>query len=185
MLGTKLVRSSPLSSQAASLRRHFCPLGRLTTSKEAWRPLKWLDWQALRRRRDGTCNRPQNTFSLYRSVLSPVRLDTQRGLSVSRLRMKIDVWLGCSGRKDGSFRWCKPHSATTPAGSNQDREIAPTMGRPCTFDTEKRRWTSTQLAEAMGPNPPSLDAAFGSKARLFRAALDRYTIRRGAHSINC
>jgi AcrR family transcriptional regulator len=45
----------------------------------------------------------------------------------------------------------------------------------------KRRWTSTaQLAEAMGLNPPRLYVAFGSKVRLFRAALDRYTIRRGA-----
>src|SRR3981189_1945011 len=37
--------ASPLLSQAASVRRHFCPLGRLTTSKEASRLLKGLDWQ--------------------------------------------------------------------------------------------------------------------------------------------
>jgi AcrR family transcriptional regulator len=32
----------------------------------------------------------------------------------------------------------------------------------------------TDLTEAMGINPPSLYAAFGDKASLFRAALDRY-----------
>src|ERR1700687_4666351 len=43
--------ASPLLPQAASVRRHLCPLGRLTTSKEASRPLKGLDWQAFLRRR--------------------------------------------------------------------------------------------------------------------------------------
>src|SRR6516225_6568804 len=77
MRATKLVRSSPTRHRLlASLL--FLPLGRLTTSKEAWRPLKWLDWQSFRRRRDGASDWPQNTFSLHRSGLSPVRLDTQR-----------------------------------------------------------------------------------------------------------
>ncbi|WP_315706569.1 MULTISPECIES: TetR/AcrR family transcriptional regulator [unclassified Bradyrhizobium] len=40
--------------------------------------------------------------------------------------------------------------------------------------------TIAQLTEAMGINPPSLYAAFGSKEGLLKAALDRYTERRAA-----
>lgn len=68
------------------------------------------------------------------------------------------------------------------------------MGRPRCFDAEKALdeamevfWrhgyegaTIAQLTEAMGINPPSLYAAFGSKEGLLRAALDRYTAKRGA-----
>jgi hypothetical protein len=43
--------ASPLSSHAASVRRHCCPLGWLTTSKEASRLLKGLDWQGYLGRR--------------------------------------------------------------------------------------------------------------------------------------
>jgi AcrR family transcriptional regulator len=64
-----------------------------------------------------------------------------------------------------------------------------TMGRPRGFDTEKalaeamevfwRRGyegaTVAELTSAMGINPPSLYAAFGSKEGLLKAALDRYT----------
>jgi hypothetical protein len=32
--------------------------------------------------------------TLFRSIALPVRLDTQRDLSVSHLRVEIDVWLG-------------------------------------------------------------------------------------------
>jgi AcrR family transcriptional regulator len=66
------------------------------------------------------------------------------------------------------------------------------MGRPREFDTEKALdeamevfWrhgyegaTVAELTEAMGINPPSLYAAFGSKEGLLRAALDRYTEKR-------
>jgi AcrR family transcriptional regulator len=65
------------------------------------------------------------------------------------------------------------------------------MGRPRGFDTEKvleeamevfwRRGyegaTVAELTSAMGINPPSLYAAFGSKEGLLKAALDRYTQR--------
>jgi AcrR family transcriptional regulator len=65
------------------------------------------------------------------------------------------------------------------------------MGRPRAFDTEKaleeamevfwRRGyegaTIAELTSAMGINPPSLYAAFGSKEGLLKAALDRYTQR--------
>ena len=61
-------------------------------------------------------------------------------------------------------------------------------GRPRTFDTEaaleaamqlfwRKGYEGTSLAEltaAMGINPPSLYAAFGSKEALFRQAMDRY-----------
>ena len=40
--------------------------------------------------------------------------------------------------------------------------------------------TIAQLTDAMGINPPSLYAAFGSKEGLLKAALDRYTERRAA-----
>jgi AcrR family transcriptional regulator len=66
-----------------------------------------------------------------------------------------------------------------------------TMGRPRGFDTEQaleeamevfwRRGyegaTVAELTSAMGINPPSLYAAFGSKEGLLKAALDRYTQR--------
>ena len=66
-----------------------------------------------------------------------------------------------------------------------------TMGRPRGFDTERaldeamevfwRRGyegaTVAELTSAMGINPPSLYAAFGSKEGLLKAALDRYTRR--------
>jgi AcrR family transcriptional regulator len=66
------------------------------------------------------------------------------------------------------------------------------MGRPREFDTEKaldeamevfwRRGyegaTIAELTSAMGINPPSLYAAFGSKEGLLKAALDRYTQKR-------
>ena len=68
------------------------------------------------------------------------------------------------------------------------------MGRPRTFDCDLALdqamevfWrhgyegaTIAQLTEAMGINPPSLYAAFGSKEGLLKAALDRYTARRAA-----
>jgi AcrR family transcriptional regulator len=68
------------------------------------------------------------------------------------------------------------------------------MGRPRTFDCDVALdqamdvfWrhgyegaTIAQLTEAMGINPPSLYAAFGSKEGLLKAALDRYTARRAA-----
>ncbi len=67
-----------------------------------------------------------------------------------------------------------------------------TMGRPREFDTEKALdeamevfWrhgyegaTITELTGAMGINPPSLYAAFGSKEGLLKAALDRYAKKR-------
>jgi AcrR family transcriptional regulator len=67
-----------------------------------------------------------------------------------------------------------------------------TMGRPREFDTEKALdeamevfWrhgyegaTIAELTGAMGINPPSLYAAFGSKEGLLKAALDRYAARR-------
>src|ERR1700730_16647028 len=71
-------------------------------------------------------------------------------------------------------------------------EHAMAMGRPRAFDAEKA-WdeamevfwrhgydgaTIAQLTKAMGINPPSLYAAFGSKEDLLRAALDRYSARR-------
>jgi AcrR family transcriptional regulator len=66
-----------------------------------------------------------------------------------------------------------------------------TMGRPRGFDTERaleeamevfwRRGyegaTVAELTAAMGINPPSLYAAFGSKEGLLKAALDRYSQR--------
>jgi AcrR family transcriptional regulator len=66
------------------------------------------------------------------------------------------------------------------------------MGRPRAFDADKALdeamevfWrhgyegaTIAQLTDAMGINPPSLYAAFGSKEGLLKAALDRYTARR-------
>jgi AcrR family transcriptional regulator len=68
------------------------------------------------------------------------------------------------------------------------------MGRPRAFDCDAALdqamevfWrhgyegaTIAQLTEAMGINPPSLYAAFGSKEGLLKAALDRYTLRRAA-----
>ncbi|WP_315736503.1 MULTISPECIES: TetR/AcrR family transcriptional regulator [unclassified Bradyrhizobium] len=68
------------------------------------------------------------------------------------------------------------------------------IGRPRTFDRDTALdqamevfWrhgyegaTIAQLTDAMGINPPSLYAAFGSKEALLRAALDRYTARREA-----
>jgi AcrR family transcriptional regulator len=68
------------------------------------------------------------------------------------------------------------------------------MGRPRTFDCDialdqamEVFWrhgyegaTIAELTEAMGINPPSLYAAFGSKEGLLKAALDRYTERRAA-----
>jgi AcrR family transcriptional regulator len=66
------------------------------------------------------------------------------------------------------------------------------MGRPREFDTEKALdeamevfWrhgyegaTIAELTGAMGINPPSLYAAFGSKEGLLKAALDRYAKKR-------
>jgi len=66
------------------------------------------------------------------------------------------------------------------------------MGRPRAFDADKALdeamevfWrhgydgaTIAQLTKAMGINPPSLYAAFGSKEDLLKAALDRYSARR-------
>ena len=66
------------------------------------------------------------------------------------------------------------------------------MGRPREFDTEKALdeamevfWrhgyegaTIAELTGAMGINPPSLYAAFGSKEGLLKAALDRYSEKR-------
>jgi len=66
------------------------------------------------------------------------------------------------------------------------------MGRPREFDTERVLdeamevfWrhgyegaTIAELTAAMGINPPSLYAAFGSKEGLLKAALDRYTEKR-------
>jgi len=68
------------------------------------------------------------------------------------------------------------------------------MGRPRAFDADavldeamEVFWrhgyegaTIAQLTDAMGINPPSLYAAFGSKEGLLKAALDRYTARRAA-----
>ena len=68
------------------------------------------------------------------------------------------------------------------------------MGRPRAFDCDialdqamEVFWrhgyegaTIAQLTDAMGINPPSLYAAFGSKEGLLKAALDRYTARRAA-----
>jgi AcrR family transcriptional regulator len=68
------------------------------------------------------------------------------------------------------------------------------MGRPREFDMEKALdeamevfWrhgyegaTIAELTDAMGINPPSLYAAFGSKEGLLKAALDRYSERRNA-----
>jgi AcrR family transcriptional regulator len=67
-----------------------------------------------------------------------------------------------------------------------------TMGRPREFDTEEALdaamevfWrhgyegaTIAELTTAMGINPPSLYAAFGSKEGLLKAALDRYCAKR-------
>ena len=69
-----------------------------------------------------------------------------------------------------------------------------TMGRPREFDIENALdeamevfWrhgyegaTIAQLTSAMGINPPSLYAAFGSKEGLLKAALDRYSQRRAS-----
>ena len=63
------------------------------------------------------------------------------------------------------------------------------MGRPRAFDVDKALdralhvfWrkgyegsSMADLTQAMGINPPSLYAAYGSKAGLFREAVDRYT----------
>src|SRR3979490_299465 len=71
-------------------------------------------------------------------------------------------------------------------------EYAMAMGRPRAFDAEKALdeamevfWrhgydgaTIAQLTKAMGINPPSLYAAFGSKEELLKAALDRYSAKR-------
>src|SRR5271170_6838493 len=80
-------------------------------------------------------------------------------------------------------------------GMHRDIHQGPqTMGRPREFDTEKALdeamevfWrhgyegaTIAQLTDAMGINPPSLYAAFGSKEGLLKAALDRYTALRAA-----
>ena len=68
------------------------------------------------------------------------------------------------------------------------------MGRPRAFDADAALdeamevfWrhgyegaTIAQLTEAMGINPPSLYAAFGSKEGLLKAALTRYSARRAA-----
>jgi AcrR family transcriptional regulator len=68
------------------------------------------------------------------------------------------------------------------------------MGRPRAFDADAALdeatevfWrhgyegaTIAQLTEAMGINPPSLYAAFGSKESLWKAALDRYSAKRAA-----
>ncbi len=68
------------------------------------------------------------------------------------------------------------------------------MGRPRGFDADKALdeamevfWrhgyegaTIAQLTDAMGINPPSLYAAFGSKEGLLKAALDRYACKRAA-----
>ncbi|MBI5132128.1 MAG: TetR/AcrR family transcriptional regulator [Rhodopseudomonas palustris] len=68
------------------------------------------------------------------------------------------------------------------------------MGRPRAFDADKALdeameifWrhgyegaTIAQLTDAMGINPPSLYAAFGSKEGLLKAALNRYTGKREA-----
>src|ERR1700754_1304145 len=62
------------------------------------------------------------------------------------------------------------------------------IGRPREFDLDRALdhalevfWRNgyegtsiAELTEAMGINPPSLYAAFGSKEELFRKALDRY-----------
>jgi AcrR family transcriptional regulator len=69
-----------------------------------------------------------------------------------------------------------------------------TIGRPREFDTNKALdeamevfWrhgyegaTIAELTDAMGINPPSLYAAFGSKEGLLKAALDRYAEKRAA-----
>jgi AcrR family transcriptional regulator len=66
------------------------------------------------------------------------------------------------------------------------------MGRPRAFDADTALdeamevfWrhgyegaTIAQLTDAMGINPPSLYAAFGSKEGLLKAALDRYSAKR-------
>jgi AcrR family transcriptional regulator len=71
-------------------------------------------------------------------------------------------------------------------------ERAMAMGRPRAFDADKALdeamevfWrhgydgaTIAQLTKAMGINPPSLYAAFGSKEELLKAALDRYSAKR-------
>jgi AcrR family transcriptional regulator len=68
------------------------------------------------------------------------------------------------------------------------------MGRPRAFDADAALdeamevfWrhgyegaTIAQLTDAMGINPPSLYAAFGSKEGLLKAALDRYSTKRAA-----
>jgi AcrR family transcriptional regulator len=68
------------------------------------------------------------------------------------------------------------------------------MGRPRAFDADAALdqamevfWrhgyegaTIAQLTEAMGINPPSLYAAFGSKEGLLKAALDRYSAKRAS-----
>src|SRR6266852_6189846 len=68
------------------------------------------------------------------------------------------------------------------------------MGRPRAFDADAALdeamevfWrhgyegaTIAQLTQAMGINPPSLYACFGSKEGLLKAALDRYTTKRAA-----
>src|SRR6202051_3353866 len=76
-------------------------------------------------------------------------------------------------------------------------EHAMAMGRPRAFDAEKALdeamevfWrhgydgaTIAELTGAMGINPPSLYAAFGSKEGLLKAALDRYAAKRAEFMI--
>ena len=84
-----------------------------------------------------------------------------------------------------------PGSQPSPhSGSHHGAPIA--MGRPREFDLEnaldeamdvfwRRGYEGATIAEltgAMGINPPSLYAAFGSKEGLLKAALDRYSQKR-------
>jgi len=84
-----------------------------------------------------------------------------------------------------------PGSQPSPhAGAHHSAPM--TMGRPREFDLEnaldeamevfwRRGYEGATIAEltgAMGINPPSLYAAFGSKEGLLKAALDRYTSQR-------
>jgi hypothetical protein len=72
-------------------------------------------------------------------------------------------------------------------------------GRPRTFDADTALenamqvfWRKgyegaslTDLTAAMGINPPSLYAAFGSKEALFRKAMDRYEASHGSYTKGC
>lgn len=74
--------------------------------------------------------------------------------------------------------------------------LAPTIGRPRAFDTEKALdaalvvfWrhgydgaSLTELTRAMGINRPALYYAFGSKKELFLRALDRYWVVDAVHT---